>query len=212
MARPALSDSDVEQMRQRICAATLQIYAEGGYPAVTFRNVATRLGISHTLIYRYFRDKEELLTRLRIDCVVRFREHLIASDPHDRGPLARIYAMAYAGVHYVLHHPAEYRLIYSLNQPDLETVQELMAERQATFDHMVGVVQQAIDAGLVQADARTLTHIIWTCSHGLFTLHSANQLVHGRSLEELIKPTLETVLGPLLGPQPESLQKPGVTS
>jgi hypothetical protein len=37
-------------------------------------------------------------------------------------------------------------------------------------------------------------------------LHAANQLIHGRSLDDLVQPLLETIIGPLMTgvrPQPQ---------
>jgi hypothetical protein len=63
------------------------------------------------------------------------------------------------------------------------------------FEHSVGLVQECISEGLIRGEARELTHALWAGVHGLLSLHVANQLVHGITLERLVKPLIHRVLG-----------------
>jgi len=56
-------------------------------------------------------------------------------------------------------------------------------------------VQRCIDDRILAGDAREITHAVWAALHGLLTLHVANQLVHGRTLDQLIRPMILQVLG-----------------
>lgn len=49
-----------EERREQILRATLEIIAEGGF-GFTMREVAQKLNVTHSLVFRYFQSKEDLL-------------------------------------------------------------------------------------------------------------------------------------------------------
>lgn len=199
MPRPALSEQQLTDMRQRLCDAALHLYKTEGYDAVSFRRLAAYLDISHTQPYRVFDNKDELFAAVRLDCYRRFNQAIVGGDPVEQGPVARLYALARVILQYVERNPADYRLMFSIHQPPLQRYPELLAIRQDTFDYLVTIVQQIHDAGIVEEDPRTVMHMAWVAVHGLLTLHAAGQLVHGHTLEDLVEPMLRTLIGPLLG-------------
>ena len=204
MARPALSEKQIKDMRQRLCEAALELYKSEGYEAVSFRRLAAHLDISHTLPYRYFDSRDELFAAVRLDCYQRFLMAIRAGDPVDQGPVARLYTLARVILAYAQENPADYRLMFAMHQPPLERYPELLAIRQAAFDYLVAIVQQGVDAGVIKGEARTVMHMAWVAAHGLMTLHAAGQLVHGHSMDELIEPMLQAIIGPLFGSEPEA--------
>lgn len=196
MARPQLSAEAVDGMRQRLVQAALAIYREKGLEAVSFRGLAEAIGLSHTLAYRYFDDKEALLTAMRLECTQAF-ERFVREHEAQRAPLlARIRSVAMAYVAFVQRHPAEYLLIFSTDQPSPADYPELLAARRSLFEHAVGAVAEGVEAGVLQGDAREIAHAFWISLHGLMTLHVAKQLVHGLSLEQLVEPVIARLLGP----------------
>lgn len=195
MPRASLSDQEVDQTRQRLAQAALALYAAQGYEAVSFRELAQRLGISHTLPYRYFDNKEALFACVRTGGFLRIRAMLEEQDPRHLAAPARLLALGQATVDWVKAHPAEYRLMFSMLQPPLERHPELLRARREAFGYLVDVVRDGVREGSMQGDPLTVVHIAWVSVHGLLTLHAADQLVHGRSLDELMAPLLETVIG-----------------
>jgi AcrR family transcriptional regulator len=196
MPRLQLSDAELESMRSRLAAAARDLYLDEGESAVTFRRLAERMGLSHTLPYRYFDDKEALLAQARTECIRHFEAFILARDPLDAGPLARVHAIGSAYVGYVTRYPSHYRLIFATEQPPPDRYPPLLAARQRLFDHVMGAVRGCIDAGLVKGDARVMTHIFWITMHGLLTLHVANQLVHGCNLQQLARALMVNLFGP----------------
>lgn len=204
MPRPALSDQQIKDMRQRLCEAALELYKAEGYESVSFRRLAAHLGISHTLPYRYFDNRDELFAAVRLECYQRFLMAIRSGDPADQGPVARLYTLARVILTYAQDNPDEYRLMFAMHQPPLERYPELLAIRQAAFDYLVAIVQQGVDAGVIEGEARTVMHMAWAAAHGLMTLHAAGQLVHGHTIDELIEPMLQAIIGPLFGSVPEA--------
>ncbi len=207
MPRAPLSEDDIEFQRQRFCAAAMVLYRTKGYEAVTLRNLAQRLKLSHTLAYRYFDSKDALFARIRTDCVRNLLETIRSHDPIGERPVARIHAMALALLDFVRAHPDQYRLIFDIDQPPLHRHLPLLKARRELFDYIVDVIQEGVDSGEIHGDARTVMHCAWAAAHGALMLHAANQLIHGRTLDDLVQPLLETIIGPLLRGQPASRSK-----
>lgn len=51
---------DHNNRRNLILEASFKLFAREGFEGVTFRKIADSCGISRTLIYRYFKDKEQI--------------------------------------------------------------------------------------------------------------------------------------------------------
>ncbi len=182
-------------MRTRLCVAALSMFREGGIDAVTFRGLADAAGASHTLPYRYFENKDALLASVRVMCFDEFERFVRAREATATSELGRVFAVMDAYVDFVLQHPVEYTLIFVTAQPPPQRYPELLAARRRLFEHSVELVQRCIDEGVVAGDAREITHAVWGSVHGLLTLHVANQLVHGCRIEELVRPTINRILG-----------------
>lgn len=199
MPRAQLTSNELDSMRERLATTALDIYRREGLDAVSFRRIAEAAGISHTLPYRYFENKDALLARLRTDAVHRFEAYVRQREAGYARPLERIRAVTLAYVDYVRRWPADYLLIFATHQPPPDQFRELLAARRSLFEHAVEAVQQSLDQGVVQLSkgttARQLTHTVWVSLHGLMTLHVANQLVHGCELEELVQPLIDRLLG-----------------
>lgn len=182
-------------MRTRLCVAALSMFREGGIDAVTFRGLADAAGASHTLPYRYFENKDALLASVRVMCFDEFERFVRGREATATSELGRVFAVMDAYVDFVLQHPVEYTLIFVTAQPPPQRYPELLAARRRLFEHSVELVQRCIDEGVVAGDAREITHAVWGSVHGLLTLHVANQLVHGCRIEELVRPTINRILG-----------------
>lgn len=190
MPRPALTPDAVDATRERLAAAGLALYREQGLEAVSFRAMAEALGISHTQPYRYFESKDALLAQMRVQAMQGFDAYIRAREPADAPVIARVRAVFAAYLAYVQAWAADYRLIFSIEQPPPDRYPALLAARRRLFEHAVDLVQDAIDTGLIRGEARARTHLIWAALHGLLSLHAANQLVHGATLEQLAEPLL----------------------
>jgi len=185
-----------DSVRDRVIAAALRLYKTRGPEAITFRRLAAELGISHMLPYRHFANKAELIASLRQTCFERLLAHIRRNDPGGHDPFARLEAITQAVFTYIGERPEEYRLMFSLSQPRVTDYPELLAVREALFGHLLGIVRQAVDAGQIRGDPSTVLHLAWATAHGLFTLHVSHQLIHGRALDELVAPAIESIFAP----------------
>ena len=182
-------------MRTRLGVAALAMIRDGGADAVTFRTLADAAGVSHTLPYRYFENKDALLASVRLMCFVQFEQFVRERESRAVTDVGRVFAVMDAYMDFVLRHEVEYTLIFVTAQPPPQRYPALLAARRRLFEHCVQLVERCVDQGKIVGDAREITHSVWGAVHGLLALHIANQLVHGRRLEELVRPTILRLLG-----------------
>jgi len=194
MGRRAYSDEEVQKARQALTQAAMALYLELGLDGVSLRQVAERAGLSHTLVYRYFDDKEALLAELRLLCLDDFELALRHADRPKADPVARVRAVLMGVLAFGCDQPAKYRLVFAHSQPDLSAFPRLLAKRCEIFDSCVDLVQTAIDHGNLDVDALAVTHGLWSLLHGMLSLQTAGQLVHGMTLRQMTGPVLDAAL------------------
>lgn len=187
--------------REELIAAALARYRSGGFTAVSFRQIARDAGISHMQPYRFFRNKADLLAAMRCRCFRELLEVIRDADRPDDAPVARLYAITTGAFTHLFARPADYRLMFAMNQPSPRDYPELLSARQAIYDQLRSVVQAGVDRGDLLGDPDDVLHLAWAVSHGLFTLHVSEQLIHGRALDALIQPALNVMFAPFRDPE-----------
>ncbi len=65
-----------EDLRQKIMTAAAEILAEDGYKGLSVRKIAARIEYSPALIYHYFQDKSEIVSRIVAEGYGRILERL----------------------------------------------------------------------------------------------------------------------------------------
>ena len=107
MARPNLTQDEVDSFRHHAATTALAMVEEEGVEALTLRALAARLGCSYAKPYRYFRDKAHLLDAVRGRAFDLLREQLGGEladfDARSSRPAAELY------VRFALEHREVYR-------------------------------------------------------------------------------------------------------
>src|ERR1700722_8076438 len=114
MARPTLTDVEVDQVRDRICDAAERLFSEQGFANVGLRAIGAEIGLTGAALYRYFpQGREEIVAAVRARA---FRELADVSEQalaSCRTRLERIRAVAEAYVAFARRDAASYRLLFS---------------------------------------------------------------------------------------------------
>lgn len=101
--------------RKEIVEAARALAAEQGWPAVTVRAIAARIGCSAPAIYQYFRDKEAVLAALSADGQTALSEALERAIAGIHGPAKRLRAVVRAWWGFALEHRELYAVMFGLN-------------------------------------------------------------------------------------------------
>lgn len=174
----ALSEQETEAFRERLCEAAARIYVEEGPAAVTLRRLASELGVGTMTPYRYFDNKEDIITAVRTRGMNRFSDALeqALASPGDGRTRSRAVRDAY--IAFARANTATYRLMfeYPETRRDDPAYQAAHARMWRTVAAHVEVM---IAEGTVQADPAILGHQIWAALHGAVMLEIAGMLPEG---------------------------------
>jgi len=194
MARPTLTQEQVQTRRNEILDVAEDLFEHQGLEAVSFRRIAARHGCSPAATYRYFATKGHVLLGLRIRAADALRDILAEAAAAEAEPVAQLRAIAEAYLTFALEQPSKYSLLFVMERGVEDDPEFARAKSDA-----LGVCRDALanaeargDLSL-QTDPLTAAHLFWAAAHGAVSLHQGGQFVVGRSLDDIM-PTLVTTL------------------
>jgi AcrR family transcriptional regulator len=187
-----LTDTDVADFRERLCAAAERLFAQRGPDAVTMRQLAAELGVSPMTPYRYFKDKDDILAAVRANAFTRFAEALEQARDARSEARAKGHAVGEAYVTFALEHPHAYKLMFDLDQPNVGKYPELAAAGRRAHATMTGYVEDAIAAGVMSGDPEQIGMMFWAAVHGAVVLELSGMIPPGaaRQLQHSLNATL----------------------
>jgi AcrR family transcriptional regulator len=194
MPRAALTEHEIAETREQICAAAAGLFAEHGYAGVTLRGIAAELGCSPMTPYRYFDDKAAIFEAVRAAAFERFADTLEAGAGGARDPEQRLARLGDAYVRFAIGEPSAYRIMFQLDQEAAPGHADPPAQEGRAWRVLGDAVAEAIDAGAIAGERDTLAHLFWAGLHGLASLHLANKLQLGRNVASLIRPMMQGLL------------------
>ena len=187
-----LSEQEVNEFRRKLCRVAARRFAEFGYAGVTLRALAQELGCSRTTPYRYFKDKEQILSAVRADGFLLLAETQEAAAEAEPELERRLQAVGRAYLRFAADEPDYYRLMFEVPEKfSPEPTAELLAVVQRSQRPLYEAVKLATQAGLLDGNPRTVVHLLWAALHGVASLHLAEKLTLGRTFEQLTEEMLK---------------------
>jgi AcrR family transcriptional regulator len=158
-------------LRYALLEEAAEVIRERGVGALSLRDLARRVGVSHGAPSRHFPDKGALLTSLATDALQRFQAALLGgiAEAGDSA-LDRHRAIGMGYVRFAIEHPAYFRLMTSrpfLFEPD--------AEFDAAYQQIFETIREATIAAQQEGWATTrdpddLLMTAWSVVHGFAML------------------------------------------
>lgn len=187
-----LTESDVADFRERLCAAAERLFAEKGPDAVTMRQLASELGVSPMTPYRYFQDKDDILAAVRTNGFNKFAAALEEARSKATSARGKGAAVGDAYVRFAFEHPHTYKLMFDLNQPLDTTHPELIEAGRRALETQSAWAEDQVAAGELVGDPKQIGAMFWAATHGVVVLEMAGKLPPGaaRELHHQISATL----------------------
>ena len=144
-----------ERARAEITAEILDAargyLATDGAPALSLRAIARDLGMASSALYRYFKSRDELLTRLIIDAYDALGAAAeVAEATIDRNDLAGRFATTCSAVRaWALAHPNEYALIYGSPVPGYAAPADTVRPASRVTRLLLRIIVEAAAAGRI---------------------------------------------------------------
>lgn len=102
-----------EQTKQAILTAAELLFANRGYSGVSMREIAKEANCSHTTIYIYFKDKEELLHAMSMPSLLEVQGTMdVIMNQTSLSPEARLKAISMEFIHFCLLHKSIYQVVF----------------------------------------------------------------------------------------------------
>ncbi|MFF8906356.1 TetR/AcrR family transcriptional regulator [Streptomyces olivaceoviridis] len=157
-------------LRAALLKSAERTLRDKGVGALSLRELARDVGVSHAAPGRHFKDKQTLLDALALDGYERLNRALAAADRPDRPFEERMTALARAYLGFAVENPELLELMFARkHDPDSS------AQLAAAVDHSLGtftrLVADAQEQGeIVQGDPERLTTVAAASLHGLAAL------------------------------------------
>lgn len=195
MPMPQLTQDQIDNTRDEIVRAGLDIYRREGLEAVTMRSIAARLSTSSMHAYRYFRNKDDLICAMQAACFGELENAINRAVSEEMDPQGKLVALAVSYIAHARRRVTDYELMFMVKNASGNDSGDLKKIRSRIFGTSVSLVAEHLDRIGSSEDARTLLHLSWAGFHGLMMLEIGGHLDQGRSLSELVGPLLRSSLG-----------------
>ncbi|MGF7238975.1 MAG: TetR/AcrR family transcriptional regulator [Frankia sp.] len=166
----------VGDLRRSILDSAAEVIARDGPAAVSLREIARRIGVSHAAPAHHFRDKTGLFTALAADGWARFVAATTEARDGADSPVAKLAATGVAYVVFARDNPGYFRVMFRHDLVDASD--PAFAEgSKAGFDVLSGVVDACRALGWGRAEEPwVLITSAWSLVHGLADLASNGSL------------------------------------
>ena len=153
-------------LRQALLASAERTLLEKGVAALSLRELARDVGVSHAAPGRHFKDKQALVDALALTGFERTAKELTAADSPDLPLEARLTELARTYVHFAVSNAELLEVMYSRkHDPDIS--EQLRAAVDGTTTQFVQIVIDAQERGeMIPGTPWTIALVIGAALHG----------------------------------------------
>lgn len=184
MATSAQHTAQSVPLRDRILNASREIVVRDGFPALSMRKVADRIGYSPASLYLHFASRDAIAQAL---CVEAHAQLLAALRHHDNAP-HDLKPAAHAYVSFGREHPQMYRLMFMDNpahaNASIDSVDPSGHSIRSLFSDALS------RAPCAPASASASAEALWATLHGIVSLSLTCPACLQEPLEALVDLTL----------------------
>jgi AcrR family transcriptional regulator len=161
------------ELRRALLEEAAVVVERDGVAALSLRELARRLGVSHAAPAHHFADRAALLIELARDGFEQFAAALETAGEEGRDPLDRLCRIGHAYVRFAIEHPGRFHVMFG---PELSDAGALPTSLTEASDRSYQVVVAALETVLARwpAGRRPSTDAVaftcWIIGHGAATL------------------------------------------
>lgn len=199
MPRISRTPEQVNVFRQQILDAALHLIIKNGFPEMSMRKIASRLGVTATTIYNYYASRDELYFFIRIRGFELLFESIASTYKAKDDPYEKLCAVVGEYVRFGIRNPDYYEIMFiSRDVPKfldcIGTPLEKVAgrEKEKSIQTFLFIAQGIAEyLKISDTKARYLTIRLWTELNGIVSLLNSRLL---REVEEHTEPLIKRLI------------------
>ncbi|MCW8375786.1 TetR/AcrR family transcriptional regulator [Streptomyces justiciae] len=156
-------------LRSALLTAAERTLRDKGAAALSLRELARDIGVSHAAPGRHFKDKQALLDALALDGYDRLMQTLATADDPTLPLQPRLTGLTRAYLRFATDNAALLELMYSLKH-DPDASEQMAAAAERTVQSLAAIVAEAQQRGeIIEGDPAMLTLTVGAALHGIAT-------------------------------------------
>ena len=196
-------EREKKALRERILEAARKLFAEEGYESVSMRKIAGKIEYSPTVIYLYFRDKQEIIKELCDEMFNLLLKKIDKTIKTVADPVERLKAGLRVYVEFGIKHPDHYRVTLMMPHKHAAACPEKFETTAGaqTFQRLFDAVAACVQSGRFrEKDVMLVSQSLWVAIHGLTALWitKREEDFPWADRDRLIDFTIDTAVGGLL--------------
>ncbi len=164
------------ELKEACVLAAHEVIAERGIEALSLREVARKLGVSHQAPYRHYATRDHLLAEVMRRCFESFAQSLDKREHFD-DPSEDLRSLGQAYLHFAASHPLEYRLMFNTPWPEKADHPALVRDATHVFNILRNVLAR-VHGSSKKATIDLDAMFIWSTMHGLASIMQSSAMHH----------------------------------
>ena len=179
----------VQRNRQAILDAAREIIVEQGMDGLAMRSLAERADYSPSTLYRYFKDKDDIL-----DALAKQAADAVQTTPSKRITASddQLDSLLQSGLRlydFAREHPMQYQLMTSATQSSPKSLDAFLMDQ--NFEGLLISIEQGQVAGSLRLpdgfDAKLMAILLWFAIHGASMLRTGLMKDFGEECDALVE-------------------------
>ncbi len=196
MAKLPRTPEEIEQVKEKILAAALDVITREGYANLSMRNIAKRTGMTAANLYNYFPSKDALYLTLLKRAFEKLYSALSSLTLSGKTPLEKLLNVGEAYINFAIKNKNYYEVMLMTSAPRYTDfvgtdAEKLASESKKTglkvFNFILKLLREAF-SGTPEQEARINLIRLWSTLHGIVSLYNYG------ILSELENQPLDTIM------------------
>lgn len=163
-----------EEKRRLILDTAMKLFVSEGFANVSTRKIGEKIEFSPTLIYFYFKSKEEILYTLYLEGFQKLFDRL-EETKRVHNPLKRLEEAIRVSIDFSIEQPEYLYLMLSL-RPDNQASDFKWDQSLRVKEFFGGITKEAAEQGYIDAkDLELLNLTSWAYNHGISSLYTISR-------------------------------------